>query len=238
MSASPVFFVAGATGYVGRELVSVIRKHKKPCFAHVREGGKVDSWRQTFSEMGAQTVVSSWDEADLRECLSRCQPAIVCAVLGTTKDRAKAEGVAGDIYQTVDYGLTKLLIDGCLALENPPRFVYLSSIGASPYSRSPYLRARGQVEADLEASGLSYVTAQPAIITGPDRDQDRPLERFGAKVGDTVLRIGSLFGGKSLQQTYQSTSPAKLANALYRLALSTHRGVAAGGLLRETLCAE
>ena len=68
-------------------------------------------------------------------------------------------------------------------------------------------------------SGLSYVIARPAFITGPDREEDRPLERVGAVVSDGALKLLSAVGGRSLHARFRSITSERLARALVGAAL-------------------
>jgi uncharacterized protein YbjT (DUF2867 family) len=100
-----------------------------------------------------------------------------------------------------------------------PRFVYLSSVGVTPRTRNPYLRARAKLEADLRGSGLPFTIARPAMITGPDREEDRAGERFGAVAGDALLAVVGAFGGRRLRDRYRSTDAKTLAAGLVDVAL-------------------
>ena len=186
-------FVAGATGFTGREVVATLRERGIATVAHVRaESSRRAEWTARFEAQGAEVDAS------------------------------------------VDYGLTKLLIDAAEALELAPRFVYLSSVGAAPGTRNPYLAARAKVEAALEASQLPYFCAQPSFISGPGRDDSRPGERVGSLIGDLALGTLGLFGAKGTQARYASTTPAILARARVRLGCEggSPRRVVAGGELR------
>ncbi len=225
----------GATGYVGRQVVRRLREEGVSTLAHVRPGSnQIDAWQESFSEMGAVVMSTPWNATALAAALAEYAPTHVFALIGTTKARAKGDQIPGDIYQAVDYGLSKMLLDACMAQGTRPRFIYLSSVGASANSRSSYLRARGQLEDDLAASELSWLSARPAAITGHDRDVDRPMERWGAAIGDTVLSIASLLGAKKLKEEYESTSSTRLAEALVTLGLSDASGVQSGGALRRS----
>ena len=77
------------------------------------------------------------------------------------------------------------------------------------------MRARGKAEDAVRGSGLPWVMAQPAIITG-ERDESRVGEHVGAVVGDGLLAVAGLFS-KALKQKYASTTPDILASALIRI---------------------
>ena len=83
-------------------------------------------------------------------------------------------------------------------------------------------------------SGLPYLIAQPAFITGDDRDEARPLERFSARAADGLLDAAARVGARRLRDRYGSMSGTELADSLVRLALASPRArvVADGVALR------
>lgn len=216
---SSVVFVAGATGFVGRATVEALcRRDDTRVVAHVRpDSSRLDQWRDRFGDLGAEVDTTAWDADAMRERLAELQPSHVFALLGTTKKRARAEGI-GDPYERIDYGLTAVLIDAASVCGSKPRFVYLSSAGLGKRRpRSPYMLARWKAEAKLRESGLPYTIARPSFITGPGRDDERPGERVGAAVADSALRVASLLGGRKLRSRYRSTTNEILGAALARL---------------------
>jgi uncharacterized protein YbjT (DUF2867 family) len=78
------------------------------------------------------------------------------------------------------------------------------------------MRARGKAEDAVKGSGLPWVIARPAIITG-DRDDSRIGERSAAVIGDGLLAVAGVFGGRRLRDRYRSTTPDILASALIRI---------------------
>ncbi len=220
---SPTAWIAGATGYTGRSLVAHARTTGRRVHAHVRpDSPRLAEHRRRFEqELGAQVEVVAWDPDALQEALARVRPTEVYALLGTTKARAKAAAKAGAApadYAAVDVGLTLMLMHACLKADLRPRFVYLSALGASADASSAYMRARGQVEEALRASGLPTTIVRPSFISGPDRDEARPAERIGATLSDAFLgAIGALGGGR-IRDRYRSIDAATLARALVDLA--------------------
>jgi uncharacterized protein YbjT (DUF2867 family) len=211
-------FVLGATGFVGRELVRQLGLRGARPIAHVRPDSKVlEAWRTRFDEVGAAVDTTPWSVEALAARLRIADPAQLYLLIGTTRSRAKADGVAGNIYETVDLGLTRIAIEAATASGRRPRIVYLSSVGADPAARSAYLAARGRAEDVVTASGLPWVIARPSFITG-ERDDGRLAERAAAVVGDGLLAVAGAFGGKALRERYRSTTPATLAAALIRIA--------------------
>ncbi|MBI4520975.1 MAG: NAD(P)H-binding protein [Gemmatimonadetes bacterium] len=215
-------FVAGATGYTGREVVRRLVEQGMSTVAHVRpESPRLEQWRRGFVALGASVEATAWEERAMAESLRRLQPTLIFALLGTTRARGRAARRKGgplETYESVDYGLTMLLLRAVKSSAPAARFIYLSSIGAGSRSANPYLEARRRAEEEIRQSGVSYVIARPSFITGPGRDETRPLERIGAVVIDGALVVAGFLGARRLRERYGSTTNVILARALVRLA--------------------
>ncbi|HSD88637.1 MAG TPA: NAD(P)H-binding protein [Kofleriaceae bacterium] len=210
-------FVLGATGFVGREVVRQLCVRGTKTHAHVRPDSKqLAEWRTKFGEVGAEVDTTAWDPAALAARWRELRPAQVYILIGTTRAKAKADAVQGNIYEQVDYGLTKIAVDAARASEIQPRLVYLSSVGADPNARSAYLSWRGKAEEAVKTSGLPWVIARPSIITG-ERDDSRLGEKAAGIIGDGLLAVVGVLGGRSLRNRYKSTTPDVLGSALIRL---------------------
>jgi NADH dehydrogenase len=210
-------FVLGATGFVGREVVRLLCARGARTVAHVRPDSRsLDDWRNKLDALGAAVDTTPWEVAALAARFRVVEPAQIYVLIGTTRSRAKSDGVTGDIYEAIDVGLTRIAVHAATASERRPRIVYLSSVGADPAARSAYLAARGRAEKIVTDSGLPWVIARPSIITG-ERDDGRAAERGAAVIGDGLLAVAGVFGGKKLRDRYRSTTPDVLAAALIRL---------------------
>jgi nucleoside-diphosphate-sugar epimerase len=213
-------FILGATGLVGREVVRQLCVQGARPIAHVRPDSKqLAEWQKRFDALGAAVDSTAWDTAALAARFRAAQPAQIYILIGTTRSRARADGVAGNIYQAVDFGLTRLTVEAAVTSGLRPRIIYLSSVGADPSARSAYLAARGRAEQAViasAASGLSWVIARPSIITG-ERDDPRMGERGAAAIGNGLLAVAGILGGKKLRDKYRSTTGEILASALIRL---------------------
>ncbi|MBO6933364.1 MAG: NAD(P)H-binding protein [Deltaproteobacteria bacterium] len=214
-------FVAGATGYTGRNLVELaaerpgLRTH-----AHVRpDSPRLNRWRDRFGVRGVRVDATPWEEQAMTERITELAPDVVYALLGTTKKRAKAAREAGQEagYEAVDYGLTVMLLRACVAAGHGPRFIYLSSMGVKDGVKNEYLAVRARVESELAESGLPYVIARPSFISGEDREENRPGERIASTLGDGLLKTAGVLGLGKLRDRYASMTGEELARALLRL---------------------
>ncbi|MFW5875133.1 MAG: NAD(P)H-binding protein [Myxococcota bacterium] len=222
-----VGFVAGATGHTGQDVVRALRARGVRTVAHVRpDSPRLDEWRTRFEEMGAEVDTTPWDEDAMAATLARREPTHVFALLGTTQKRGRAAQRVGkpkETYETVDYGLSALLLRATARMPVPAKFVYLSAAGVGPGSRSPYMKVRHRLETELRQSGVPHVIARPSFITGPDREEPRPLERFGAGAVDAALGVAGVLGARRLRARYRSTTGRDLAEALVAAALDPNQ---------------
>jgi uncharacterized protein YbjT (DUF2867 family) len=217
-----IAFVSGATGLTGREVVRVLSARGIQTLAHVRpDSARLGEWRQRFEQVGARTDTTPWQDSTLADRLTQLQPDLVFGLLGTTRARGnQSERATGqrDTYESVDYGLTAMLLRATVAGCPGARFVYLSALGVSGDASGGYYGARFRIEQELKASGVPFTIARPSFILG-ERDESRPGERIGSTVADAALGVAAAFGARRLRARYQSIQAPDLAEALVRLAL-------------------
>ncbi len=222
-------FVAGATGFTGREVVRALASAGLEVTAHVRpDSDRLDEWRERFEKMGARVDTTAWNRDALAATMEKLRPDVVFALLGTVRARAKKARRAGrdpaaESYEAVDYGLTVTLLDALGQAGVRARFVYLSAAGVKPSAVSPYYKARARAEAAIRESGLPYTIARPSFITGPGRDDKRTGERIGARIADGFLALGGLFGAHDFRARYSSTTNVVLAKSLVEIGLDPAR---------------
>ena len=226
-------FVAGATGYTGRSVVRECTARGIATVAHVRpDSASRDRWTETFEGLGAVVDSTTWEPERIRDALTAYRPDTVFALLGTTAKRGRLDG---STYETVDFGLTVMLLHAAATLEPTPRFVYLSSSGAGGSGWGAYLNARVKSESEIVASGVPHLIARPAIITGPDRDENRPLERTASTLLDGLLAGLGALGLKGPQRRWGSLTGPELGRALVTLAAEGRQGVVEAGDLRAAV---
>ena len=214
-------FVAGATGYTGREVVHQLCEREGTVTAHLRPGSPSSArWADSFRAWGAEVAEVAWELAPLTAVLAERRPDLVFSCIGVTRASARRDQLGDvDIYQQVDVRLNALLVEAVRAAGLSPRFVYLSSIGASEGARSKYLASRAQAEAAVAKSGLPYTIARPSFIAGPGRDDGRPLERVAAGASDGFLAVAGFLGARRFRDRFRSIDNVQLARALIAAAL-------------------
>ncbi len=216
-------FVTGATGYTGRNVVAALTSRGIEAVAHIRPDSRsLDQMRTILTAEGASVDTSPWNPQGMAGALASHRPDIVFALLGTTAKRGREDG---STYESVDYGLTVMLLEAAAAMDSPPCFVYLSAAGAGGLTWGAYMRARARVEKAIFELGIPHLIARPSFITGDDRDEERPAERIGAKVVDAGLGALAALGVAGPRDAFGSITGPELGDALVRLAVEGRRGV-------------
>ena len=212
--------IAGATGYVGRHVVTEAARAGHDVVAHVRPGSTAgDRDAAALVALGARAVRTPWTADDWYNLLDKEMPERLFLLLGTTARRAKAAAAGGvDASQSaVDLGLTMLAIEAARTASPAIGLVYLSALGASP-SGNEYLRVRATVEAALVSGPNSFTVVRPSFITGPDRGEARPGERLGALMGDAGCAVLRSVGARKRAARWASITGQALAQILVTLA--------------------
>lgn len=215
------FLVIGATGYVGRNVVSVAVRAGHDVVAHVRPASaNGDRAAAELVSDGARVIRTAWAPEAWYRYLEANPPDRIFLLLGTTAAKAKVAartGAADASQASIDLGLTMLAIGTARAASPEAGFVYLSAFGASP-TGNEYLRVRATVEAALVGGPNPFTVVRPSYITGSDRSESRPSERVGAVVVDSVCAVLRLVGARNRAATLASITGPALAKILVELA--------------------
>ena len=214
-----IAFVAGATGYVGQHVVAELRRRQIEAIAHIRPDSSREELIAQFEREDAQIDRTPWQVEEMTRSITRHAPDLVFCLIGTTRSRMKeADDGEDQSYEAIDYGLTRQLLDACSAQGEPPRFVYLSALGADSSGLNAYTRARHKADQAVLHSQIPYLIARAGLITGPDRDEARPLEQLAGRLGRAVLR-----GSSPIAKRYRPLTADELARSLVAHALREPR---------------
>lgn len=218
-------WIAGATGYTGSNLVRHLAAAGAEVHAHVRpESRSRPELQEEWLRAGVTTHRLPWDHEALAAALVAIEPTVVFSLLGITKKGAKQEAAASGgqapTYQSVDLGLTLMLLEAAKASVPEARFVFLSSLGTRPSQLNAYLNTRWQAEQAIKASGVPFTIVRPSIISGPDRREARTMERFGAFIVDTGAGVLGGLGMTKTSDRIRSISGEALAKNLADLGSS------------------
>ena len=156
--------VAGATGQVGRRILSSLAE---------RGGCSVTVLSRRPQPSGASSGarVFNFDDEAAYEALFAEPCDLLFIALGTTLKQAG--GAAG--LRRVDHDYPARLIRA-LARANPDAKVGLvSAVGADGRAVGAYLRAKRDLEAVLQSSGLAHAIARPSFLLRDD-SRGRPAE--------------------------------------------------------------
>jgi uncharacterized protein YbjT (DUF2867 family) len=147
-----MILVAGATGALGGSVARSLLADGRPVRALVRPG----SDHATLIDAGAHIAAG-----DLKDPPSLAR---ACAGVTTVVTTANSAGRSGaDTTDTVDRHGNRALIDAAAAA-GVSHFVFVSALGAAVDSPVDFLRAKGEAEAHLRASGMRYTIVQPDIF--------------------------------------------------------------------------
>jgi len=164
LSAMKAAWVAGASGLVGSQLLSLLLSD--PEFGTV-----VSLGRRPLDGVGPKLVQRTVDFGAL-DTQGLPSPDVAFCALGTTIGKAGSR----QAFRAVDHDAVLAFAQAALAA-GARCFVLVSSLGADPRSNIFYNRVKGETESDLRALGFtSLAIAQPSLLLG-DRAQSRPMER-------------------------------------------------------------
>jgi uncharacterized protein YbjT (DUF2867 family) len=151
--------IAGGHGKIAMRLTPLLDARGDSVRSLVRNPAHADEVR----EAGGEPIVcdlESASEDEVAEAISEADAVVFAAGAGP--------GSGEERKRTMDYGGAVKLIAAAKA-KGSDRYVMVSSMGANPDADGEgfavYLRAKGQADAELEASGLDYTIVRPSRLT-------------------------------------------------------------------------
>jgi uncharacterized protein YbjT (DUF2867 family) len=152
--------IAGGHGKIALRLARLLSERGDQVWSIIRNPDHGDD----VGPAGAEPVVCDMEaasETEVAQAISGSDAIVFAAGAGP--------GSGPERKWTVDHGAAVKLMKAAES-EGIRRYVMVSSIGADPNKQgddtfSVYLRAKGQADADLQASGLDYTIVRPVGLT-------------------------------------------------------------------------
>jgi uncharacterized protein YbjT (DUF2867 family) len=175
VSSTPrIALVAGATGMVGTQLLSILLD--APDYSRVYALTRRPYGRE-HPKLANRVVVFTRMAEQLKGLTA--QDAYCC--IGTTIAAAGSE----EAFRDVDIDAVLLFAEAARAAQ-VSRFIVVSSVGADTGSKKFYLRTKGEMEDAITAVGFPSVDIlQPSLLLGA-RKQMRPLELAASALAPLV----------------------------------------------------
>lgn len=150
-----MILIAGATGFLGREICRRLAGQGLPVRGLVRPSSDPDSVAQ-IREWGVETI-----EGDLKEpdSLRRACAGVKMVISTVTSTRSRADG---DGVEATDHQGQLDMVDAARA-EGVGRYIYISYSGQIG-GDDPLTRAKRGVERHLRMSGMTYTILRPSCF--------------------------------------------------------------------------
>jgi NADH dehydrogenase len=179
-----LILVAGASGLVGRATVEVLQSGRRPWIELSRRPAA-----ENASE-GPRTVVAcdATDAAALARAVPEARSIVHLAGVAPGAAPAGAAAIRHEV------AAMRALVELARARRSE-RFVFLSATGAARDAGHPWLRAKGEAEALLRASGVPFVILRASLVYGVDSPVMHALMqvvRAEVKLRLPLLRAGRL----------------------------------------------
>lgn len=189
--------LAGATGLVGRALAELLPAGRRP-WVELSRLPRDPGW-----ESGPRRVVA----------LDVCERAALLEALPEASAIVHVAGVApGSRPRRADHEVAAMeALVGLGRARGVERFVFLSASGADPGASHPWLRAKGEAEQRLRASGLPHVILRASLVSAPDAPLFAALAQLVR--GDVPMRLPLLCAGR-VQPIAAGDAAIALATAL------------------------
>lgn len=161
-----MILITGATGFIGRRLVKRLAGDAQlRVRVLLRPGTRAD---RLPKGVPIHTMIASLDDPD--SLLAAMDGVHTVFHLVGTDTRGRHAGL-----QTIDVAGTRAIVEAALTAR-AGRIIYVSRIGADRSSAYPILRAKGEMEEAIKASGLAYTIFRSSVLFGRG---DRFSEHIG-----------------------------------------------------------
>lgn len=200
-----VAIVAGATGLVGKELVSQLLDN--PRYQQV-----IALTRRPWEHGHSKFVNVVTDFKDLESVLEPYHVDDVFCCLGTTIAKAGSKEKFSEVDLTYPLALAKATLP-----LGATQYMLVSALGADKSSSIFYNRVKGQVEEAISAEPFSAIHIfRPSLLMGP-REEKRP--------GEEAAKFLYKYLGFLIPEKYKGIEARTVARAMQEMASRQQRGV-------------
>ena len=203
-----VAVIAGSTGLVGAELLTMLLESEKY--------DKVYSLvRKPTGKQNPKLTELLVDFDELKNALSSITEVndVFCC-LGTTMKVARSK----EAFRKVEF-LYPLFLAEWAVEKKANQFLMISAMGANPNSSIYYNRIKGEIENEISALSLSSITFfRPSLLLGYRKEK-----RIGEKMAVTIFKaLSFLFVG--LLKNYKGIEASQVAKAMIERAFKQKTG--------------
>lgn len=164
-----MILVAGGTGFLGRAVVTALRREGHEVRVLSRGAKKGNPFDQ---DRGVSLVEGDVREpATLADALAGCDTVVAAVQFPGHPVEVKRKGLT---YDAFDRAGTENLV-AAAKKAGVTRFVYLSGAGVGQGRSEEWFVAKDKAEAAVRGSGLAWTIIRPSWVYGP---RDRSLNRF------------------------------------------------------------
>ena len=163
--------VIGGTGFLGRHITRALLDAGHDVTVATRDPSKVGSIKLLLGANAARCDVT--DPATLIGLLEGATAVVYVIGFPNYPMEQPRKGLTFDRYERG--GIEHVLAEA--RRSGTPRLVYLSGVGADPFSDKSWYRAKGRAEEAITRSGLTYAIVRPSWAYGPE---DVALNKFRA----------------------------------------------------------
>lgn len=158
-----------------------------------------------------ELIVDFTNQSALNEALKGVDAVFIA--IGTTQKKMKGDLVA---YRKVDYDIPVAVAQACV-INNVPKLLLVSSVGADSSSSNFYLRLKGEVEKAIEKKPIQYIGIfQPSLLLG-----NRNEFRLGERISQLIMPVFSFI----IPSKYKPIAAKQVAKAMIREAIQDQKGV-------------
>jgi len=194
--------IFGSSGLIGKSILLKLLKsdNYSRVKAFVRSEIEIDHPKLDI-------IITDFSKLDEIEYLLNADECYFC--IGTTRRKTPRK----TDYIKTEYELPIKIAEICKR-NDIDKFIYISSLGASPNAAGLYLKNKGKTENDLKNLKFKkLIIVRPSILVG-ERKENRIGEKLGLLIMNSlsILLMGKLKKYKPIKSTVVANSIFKIAN--------------------------